>query len=716
MITGLILNNFKKHANLSVSFENGLCVVVGPNYAGKSSILDGILFALFGPQAVDGGMEVCRKRGEDRTSVSLSFVVNNDRYVLQRSSSTASLKKEDKLVAKSASAVNNHLETLLGMNRKRFLQMRVAKQKETEALLTTGTTELHKIIEDASGAHVITQALDLLKPRISAANTALEVLEPGNVKALTSDLEVVEYAETVARSSLTVATDSRNELSLVQRRAQDYLGECLEHNRWCYVQHTGRIRLDSELQKAQQHLDATVAFLAENKGVGQEEEESRIVLEAMEDTASRLQRDIRDLTVAKAEVEKHGRKLQYAKQQQTSESDATRLLPPNPEESLVDEIRQELTDTLAKAAVQASEVKTMESASSESVCPTCNRPMEGVDPEDLAKKWQEAAHALVQIKGKVADTKSRLALYVHSQTQWKEHHDAQDRWLKEITEATEASKPYHETVERLKDAEHDSDLALRIKTAKEDVRSLSTLRAQFNIHADSQLTQLDEIARIQGVVKNLGEPAKEIQHSEHDLDIMRGKIDDLATKLSDFNHQIGGARATIDGKKSEANLIKRMIGQAKATNERIAANELVRDSGTKLTKFLRDHRDTFLQEAWAGVTAYASQFAQGCTGGDIEAVLRSDDGVFKYMEAGEIAPIAGASGAQSSIMGLGIQIALGQMIPTALDVLLLDEPTADMTPEVSMAAMSLIKSAGSQTIVISHRELDGSLADQIIQL
>ena len=51
----LHLLNFKKHEELLVDLsEGGLTVIRGPNWAGKSTVLQGIMFALFGPGAVPG--------------------------------------------------------------------------------------------------------------------------------------------------------------------------------------------------------------------------------------------------------------------------------------------------------------------------------------------------------------------------------------------------------------------------------------------------------------------------------------------------------------------------------------------------------------------------------------------------------------------------------------------------------------------------------------
>ena len=43
----LILKNFKSHKNTIINFKKGITIIVGENGAGKSSILEGITYALF---------------------------------------------------------------------------------------------------------------------------------------------------------------------------------------------------------------------------------------------------------------------------------------------------------------------------------------------------------------------------------------------------------------------------------------------------------------------------------------------------------------------------------------------------------------------------------------------------------------------------------------------------------------------------------------------
>lgn len=82
----LVLKNFKSHSNTRLKFEKGINLIVGRNGAGKSSILEAILVALYGikpPMRRDDLIHV----GTDGYCVELSFELGGREYRIIRQSS-----------------------------------------------------------------------------------------------------------------------------------------------------------------------------------------------------------------------------------------------------------------------------------------------------------------------------------------------------------------------------------------------------------------------------------------------------------------------------------------------------------------------------------------------------------------------------------------------------------------------------------------------------
>ena len=52
MITKLEMKNFRQHEDLTITFKDGLNVIRGANEAGKSTLIEAILYALFGAKSL----------------------------------------------------------------------------------------------------------------------------------------------------------------------------------------------------------------------------------------------------------------------------------------------------------------------------------------------------------------------------------------------------------------------------------------------------------------------------------------------------------------------------------------------------------------------------------------------------------------------------------------------------------------------------------------
>lgn len=86
MIDGVRMVNWRAYADRTVPFEPGLTFVVGANGAGKTSILEAIVYALTGESTVAERTRLLRS--PDRlATVTLEFTVDGEKYLVERSQS-----------------------------------------------------------------------------------------------------------------------------------------------------------------------------------------------------------------------------------------------------------------------------------------------------------------------------------------------------------------------------------------------------------------------------------------------------------------------------------------------------------------------------------------------------------------------------------------------------------------------------------------------------
>ena len=146
LLNRLWMKNFKRFRDQEIIFQDGITGIIGNNGAGKSSIVSGILFALYGLQGtgLDGDYIVSSFAGpQDVCEVRLDFSLGGNDYTVlrrfkRRPSSTlheANLYMNQKLLANSVQKVASEIQRIVGMGAGDFRNTIYAGQKELLALL-----------------------------------------------------------------------------------------------------------------------------------------------------------------------------------------------------------------------------------------------------------------------------------------------------------------------------------------------------------------------------------------------------------------------------------------------------------------------------------------------------------------------------------------------------------------------------------------------------
>ena len=84
MLLSLTLTNFQKHRTFNHAFQAGLTLVTGENWRGKTSIIRGLLYALFGSTASQVRAANLVSRGEKTMEVQLVFRSGDLEYEVTR--------------------------------------------------------------------------------------------------------------------------------------------------------------------------------------------------------------------------------------------------------------------------------------------------------------------------------------------------------------------------------------------------------------------------------------------------------------------------------------------------------------------------------------------------------------------------------------------------------------------------------------------------------
>jgi exonuclease SbcC len=164
ILTNLKLENFKKYTNFEIAFESGLIGIIGKNGAGKSTIFEAILFALYGELKSKGDKEVVRNSNasfKNAVIVELDFEFDTIEYKVIREfrgkslTANAKLYKNTELITTGAKEVTTSIVNLTKMSKDAFVHTLFASQKELTSLSNSKPEERKKMIRKLLGLEKI---------------------------------------------------------------------------------------------------------------------------------------------------------------------------------------------------------------------------------------------------------------------------------------------------------------------------------------------------------------------------------------------------------------------------------------------------------------------------------------------------------------------------------------------------------------------------------
>ncbi|KQC04369.1 MAG: hypothetical protein APR53_03210 [Methanoculleus sp. SDB] len=179
LLHSLQMVNFKRYQNEMIRFRDGITGIIGNNGSGKSTIVEAILFALYGVQGLGTGSGEFIVRTlagpKGKCEVRLDFAVNGTDYAVVRSFSktpsttrhTAHLFLGDKLLSTGISEVSRELSRIVGMGADDFRHTIYAGQRDLHSLLEKNPGDRRKWFMRVLGIDFIKEESDaFLKAQI----------------------------------------------------------------------------------------------------------------------------------------------------------------------------------------------------------------------------------------------------------------------------------------------------------------------------------------------------------------------------------------------------------------------------------------------------------------------------------------------------------------------------------------------------------------------
>lgn len=727
----LVAKNFKKLSDFTANFTDGLNVIVGENAQGKSTLLQAIEASLFGVTVVPGKKENIPTWGQTNFSLELHFQVGNGVFVLSRNKSTAKLVRydlsdnEEELLANGNTPVTAYIEEMLGLTAKDFNLFVQSKQGETAGVLTFGATALNQKVEEFAGVSLIDQVAkraNELAAEQRAVVAASEV-DPEDLEAARSEKTEADTRLAAAEKKFAEAEKALAELpAFTQTCPSPSSQELTEQRRKADKRAEELKSAQSEVSLKKQAVESA-AQAQQVAGELVDIEQLETDKKAAAEQVRRRRADLNTLSSEKMEAQAAVKSLEKAKEafsaaQQAMEVGAVARLT-----SAVSEAEAEHTAAAEAVAVLSSRHQDMSKMVEGATCPTCGHSLSEHDPVKLENELIELTGQLEQARSRRVEARKSLESLQASLNK----HAANEQTFDRAAAALEKAQA---TVDAIRVSLEDE-----LEGASELLAEADAALATVNV----KLQGAEEAnENVRAARRRLAKAEQELEEAEDyvsdleaaqlprptDVEIDTAAQAEAAFREAEREHErtkslADGAfvlaRAELKSARSVSGYADTELDRMEQAVRRCATARELQDRASRLARFLRDRRQTYLQEIWQAVMGAASRQVATASRGLITRIA-NNDGEFTFEEDGVMAPVASASGAQKAFIGSAVRIGLTRTLYGRDSLLIFDEPTESMSERNASGLAASLAGAASQLLLITHREQDQGLAANIVQV
>ncbi len=723
MITRIKLTNWKSHLNTELSFSPGVNALIGIMGSGKTSVMQGIAFALFGTFSGLSSRKLSldnlimnKPQEKDSASVELEFVLNGKKYTIRRTirkgkgSTEAEIREDGKLLEVNPKGVTREVERILQMDYDLFQRAVYSEQNSLEYFLqipkgkrmqqidsmlkldmyekaresavsirnrlAERRKEMLKVIEDMKGQKLDERIVELekeVKKRREERKKLEKKAEETEKKRKALSEKVVEYeAEKERMNDISKRAEALNSRILELRKQ---IGKRAEKLRG--------VRISREVLEKLLKETANLEV-----GVEEKESEIRALRDAVSSKNSRM-------VFLRDQIKEAKLKLSGSKEKEMEMKRLEKFLGEEPEKKLgkmlsgVEKLRKRLyTLEAEKNEVERSLAELKEAGEK---CPVCES---NISRERKTELIENRTRRVGEIEVKISELRKMLSEGEEAAEEFRkkaEKYTEMKRELKDLDALKEKIRKNEGEISMLrKEVER---IAVSIKEKEKErgnlARSLEKLklrksRMETLIEEKEELENLKtEVREIEKEKSSLEKIMKETERKLKEMDIksMRSELQELVrlsgeleTKLRDLGEMLEDKLSLLRELEEQKRTFLRYRGEAKKYEE-------VTESMNRFIAVLKNTqnqlRDEFLKTVnyimnniWSELYPY----------GDFSGIRMAVEGDYVLQLKGTRGwvNVDLVSGGERSLACLALRIAFSLAFTPNLRWLILDEPTHNL--------------------------------------
>ena len=661
MITSIELGDFLAHSETKLEFEKGVTIFVGENGAGKSSIIDGITFSLFGQHTRKSNKGLI-KRGSNQGYSKIEFSINGKQYETVRKidskgglvATFSEITKEGRVEIAAGErkqfgeSMTEQVEKTIGMDFEKLKIASIVQQGELNSIINAKPKEFKELLNAIIGIDKLDVASESMKKVTKEFREKIKTdlgYDDTHIEILERDLE---------RSHLEIkeAEPEKKQLELKQKQIHE------------------------ELKKLQKELEIETPKVDKIKQLELRKDELlRYVKETMKEIQQKISENERKIRDCEGCFEEIKLKVDF--------------------ESKIQKVEEAVEDTLKKIQEMTSQIASLKEKQilasklqlKDNKCPVCDSIVEKLNPF-----FQEE-----HIKEEIIKLQENIKL--------KE---------KERDMYTQKKEEFLEKVQKTRDAE----ATLR-------AHSINTKEELMEIQKETQIQKaklpmmdnndLKEISQIDDHSKVIFENILKLEvdtkgFSEKEFLNLKNTILEKQTSLSQMDQQVGGILEKIDKAKRQIETIEKVILELKIVKKYVSKLDKVQTN-----IFSRDGSVATSLRSWAlnSISVKASEYLSFLNT-KIQRIALSekarDVSIACYSKT-EVLELESLSGGEKVSVALALRLGMASLLGSSnLNLMILDEPTTHLDAERKKSLVRVLSQlteiSNSQTpmqfLIITH--------------
>ncbi|MBC8515662.1 MAG: SMC family ATPase [Nitrosopumilus sp.] len=664
MITSIELGDFLSHTNTNLNFDNGVTVFVGHNGAGKSSIIDGITFALFGQHTRKSNKGLI-KRGSTQGFAKVNFTVNGKFYEAVRKidskgtlSATFSEIIGDERVEIAAGerkqfgeSMTQEVEKAIGLDFEKLKVASIVQQGELNAIINAKPKEFKELLNAIIGI----DKLDVASESMKIVNKEFRQNIREKIGYDDTHIEILSRDLEINQKEIEEATPHKNQLETKQEKLQREVEELRE-------------KVEIETPKIDK--------------INQLELRKKELIEYAKEAIHEIQREISE---NERKIHDCEGCFETASQKQDLESKIQKV------EQAVEDTSNKIQEIKSQiASLQEKQLLASKLKLKDNKCPVCDSNVEKLNPLFQEEHLKEE---LASLQEQIVSKQNEYQMY--------------NQKRKEFTEKLQSARDAEATLRA-----HSISSKQQLEKIQEDVK---TKKQNIEKIPRTNGTNLLEISQIDSHAKTIFDNILKLEletkgFDEKEFLNLKKLVNEKQIELSQMDQQIGAILEKISKGNEQVKVIENAISELIVVKEFVTNLDEIQNN-----IFSRDGPVATSLRSWAlnAISAKASEYLTllNTKIQRIQLAEKARDISIICNSKTEELDLESLSGGEKVSVALALRLGMASLLGASnLNLMILDEPTTHLDVERKKSLVGVLSQLSNisntdtpmQFIIITH--------------